>query len=68
MKISALQAEYRKRAAATARDDAPSAGEIRSLGLLEATKEEVHIKSGKLFPGYKDNLPRGDEAKAKAKS
>jgi NADH dehydrogenase (ubiquinone) Fe-S protein 5 len=39
-KIIALQAAYRKREAATPRDNAPSAGEIRSLGLLDASKAE----------------------------
>lgn len=51
VKIAALQAAYRKREASTARDDAPSAGQIRSLGLLEASREERNVKAASLLPG-----------------
>ncbi|KAF2207863.1 hypothetical protein CERZMDRAFT_50191 [Cercospora zeae-maydis SCOH1-5] len=59
VKIAALQAAYRKREAATARDDAPSAGQIRSLGLLDASREERHVKAASLLPGAESNLPVG---------
>ena len=59
-KIRALQAAYRKREAATPRDQAPSAGEIRSLGLLDATDEQKSIKHGNLLPTYKSNNPKGE--------
>jgi NADH dehydrogenase (ubiquinone) Fe-S protein 5 len=63
MKITALQAAYRKREAATPRDNAPSAGEIRSLGLLEGMDDkEKHIQHGNLLPRYKDNSPKGAAA------
>ncbi|EGP88070.1 unnamed protein product [Zymoseptoria tritici ST99CH_1A5] len=48
-KIIALQAAYRKREAATPRDNAPSAGEIRSLGLLEASDAEKQVTPAKLL-------------------
>lgn len=61
-KILALQAAYRKREAATPRDNAPSAGEIRSLGLLEASNAEKHVQHGNVLPKYADNSPRGAAA------
>ncbi|WPG98490.1 Hypothetical protein R9X50_00128100 [Acrodontium crateriforme] len=55
-KTRALQAAYRKKETATARDDAPAAGQIRSLGLLEAKDEEVNMNHGSLLPTFKTNL------------
>ncbi|KAF1350944.1 hypothetical protein BDV97DRAFT_295108 [Delphinella strobiligena] len=49
-RVHALQAAYRKQLAAYPRDDAPNAGEIRSLGLLKATDEEKNIKPAALLP------------------
>ncbi|KAF2721178.1 hypothetical protein K431DRAFT_312685 [Polychaeton citri CBS 116435] len=42
-KITALQAACRRKEVATSRDDAPNAGQIRSLGLLDASPEEKNI-------------------------
>jgi NADH dehydrogenase (ubiquinone) Fe-S protein 5 len=49
-RISALQAAYRKQQANIKRDDAPSAGEIRRLGILDAPLEEKNLKASKWFP------------------
>lgn len=57
-KIRALQTAYRKREAETPRDAAPTAGEIRSLGLLERKDADVDVKHGSLLPTYSDNEPR----------
>jgi NADH dehydrogenase (ubiquinone) Fe-S protein 5 len=46
----ALQAAYRKAEANIKRDDAPSAGEIRRLGILDAPLEEKNLKASKWFP------------------
>jgi NADH dehydrogenase (ubiquinone) Fe-S protein 5 len=46
----ALQAAYRKAEANIKRDDAPSAGEIRRLGVLDAPLEEKNLKPSKWFP------------------
>ncbi|KAJ8112482.1 hypothetical protein OPT61_g5159 [Boeremia exigua] len=46
----ALQAAYRKAEANIKRDDAPSAGEIRRLGVLDAPLEEKNLKASKWFP------------------
>ena len=46
----ALQAAYRKAQADIKRDDAPSAGEIRRLGVLDAPLEEKNLKPSKWFP------------------
>jgi NADH dehydrogenase (ubiquinone) Fe-S protein 5 len=46
----ALQAAYRKAEAKIKRDDAPSAGEIRRLGVLDAPLEEKNLKPGKWLP------------------
>ncbi|KAL9535079.1 hypothetical protein SMMN14_01097 [Sphaerulina musiva] len=59
VKVAALQAAYRKREAATPRDDAPSAGQIRGLGLLDASREERHVRAASLLPGAESNLPTG---------
>ena len=59
VKVAALQAAYRKREAATPRDDAPSAGQIRSLGLLDASREERNVRAASLLPGAESNLPTG---------
>ena len=56
-KVLALQNAYQKREAATPRDDAPSAGQIRSLGLLDAKDEEKNMKHGNLLPTVGDNSP-----------
>ena len=58
-KILHLQNAYRKREAATTRDNAPSAGQIRSLGLLDVTDSEVDMKHGSTIPTLGDNQPRG---------
>ncbi|EME48568.1 hypothetical protein DOTSEDRAFT_84159 [Dothistroma septosporum NZE10] len=63
-KILALQAAYRKREASTPRDEAPSAGQIRSLGLLNATDEEKNVKHGNLLPSFGSNNPAGAGGKA----
>lgn len=54
-KVTALQAAYRRREAETSRDQAPTAGQIRSLGLLDRTKGEVDIKEGTVLPEYSSN-------------
>ncbi|KAK0787875.1 hypothetical protein LTR91_016949 [Friedmanniomyces endolithicus] len=59
-KISALQAAYRRREAQTPRDQAPSAGEIRSLGLLDRKAEEVDISAASAIPRYSSNAPGGE--------
>jgi hypothetical protein len=46
----ALQAAYRKAEANIKRDDAPSAGEIRRLGVLDAPLTEKNLKPSKWFP------------------
>ncbi|KAH7135677.1 NADH:ubiquinone oxidoreductase 11.5kD subunit [Dendryphion nanum] len=46
----ALQAAYRRQQANIKRDDAPSAGEIRRLGILDAPLEEKNLKASKWFP------------------
>ena len=46
----ALQAAYRKAEANIKRDDAPSAGEIRRLGVLDAPLEEKNLRASKWFP------------------
>jgi len=62
MKVTALQNAYRRREAQTPRDQAPSAGEIRSLGLLDRKDEEVGIRPATIFPKYSDNAPKGQES------
>nr|POE88151.1 hypothetical protein CFP56_11380 [Quercus suber] len=58
-KTRALQAAYRKREASSARDDAPSAGQIRSLGLLEREDDkQVNVKHGNLLPTFGSNQPK----------
>ncbi|KAK0936876.1 hypothetical protein LTR29_011555 [Friedmanniomyces endolithicus] len=59
-KISALQAAYRRREAQTPRDQVPSAGEIRSLGLLDRKAEEVDISAASAIPRYSSNAPGGE--------
>lgn len=49
-RTAALQAAYRKQQANLKRDDAPSAGEIRRLGILDAPLEEKNLKPSKWFP------------------
>ncbi|KAK5108746.1 hypothetical protein LTR62_007893 [Meristemomyces frigidus] len=58
-KTYSLQAAYRKRESQTSRDLAPSAGEIRGLGLLDRKDEEVNIKHGNLLPTFGSNAPKG---------
>ena len=53
--MHALQSAYRKHLAANPRDDAPTAGQIRSLGLLDASLEEKDIKPAALLPTVKTN-------------
>lgn len=62
-KIRNLQAAYRKKEAETPRDSAPSAGQIRSLGLLNVKDEEVDIKRGSTLPSLSDNRPRPEGQK-----
>ncbi|KAJ9637187.1 hypothetical protein H2199_007473 [Coniosporium tulheliwenetii] len=54
-KTRALQAAYRKAQAAHPREDAPSAGQIRSLGLLDAPAPEKDIKRPRVIPSVKDD-------------
>jgi NADH dehydrogenase (ubiquinone) Fe-S protein 5 len=49
-KITALQAAYRRKEAETPRDNVPSADQIRTLGLLNRTDEEVNIFPAKFIP------------------
>ncbi|KAF2220452.1 hypothetical protein BDZ85DRAFT_266626 [Elsinoe ampelina] len=50
-RTSALQAAYRRAEAASSdRSAAKNAGEIRALGLLQASDEEKHIKKPRLLP------------------
>lgn len=58
LKILALQHAYRKREAESTRDNAPNAGEIRSLGLLKKPAEEVNVKKSSVIPSLEDNMPR----------
>lgn len=62
-KITALQAAYRRKEAETPKDDnAPTAGQIRTLGLLDRTDEEVNIFPAKFIPKVEhNNGPRKDE-------
>ncbi|RMY20492.1 hypothetical protein D0865_02878 [Hortaea werneckii] len=55
-KITALQAAYRRKEAETPRDQAPSAGQIRSLGLLDRKEEDINIKPASLLPTVQDNV------------
>ncbi|KAF2403614.1 hypothetical protein EJ06DRAFT_536050 [Trichodelitschia bisporula] len=55
-RVQAIQAAYRKKQAEDPRSDAPTAGQIRSLGLIEATLEEKNIKPSKWLPHVKDNF------------
>ena len=55
-KVRALQTAYRKQQAANPRDDAPSAGQIRGLGLLDASDEEKAIHPAKVVPKLSGNL------------
>jgi NADH dehydrogenase (ubiquinone) Fe-S protein 5 len=54
-RVHALQSAYRKHLAANPRDDAPSAGQIRSLGLIEGSLEEKDMKPAALLPHVKTN-------------
>ncbi|TKA66718.1 hypothetical protein B0A49_04768 [Cryomyces minteri] len=47
-KVRALQHAYRKAQSSQPRDDAPSAGQIRSLGLLDAGDEAKDMREPKL--------------------
>ena len=49
-KVSALQAAYRRKELQTPKDNAPSADQIRTLGLLNRTDEEVNIFPAKFLP------------------
>lgn len=55
-KITALQAAYRRKEAETPRDQAPSAGQIRSLGLLDRKEEDINIRPASLLPTVQDNV------------
>jgi NADH dehydrogenase (ubiquinone) Fe-S protein 5 len=54
-RVHALQSAYRKHIAANPRDDAPSAGQIRSLGLIEGDLHEKDMKAAALLPHVKTN-------------
>lgn len=54
-KTRAMQIAYRKHIAANPRDDAPSAGQIRSLGLLQASDEEKDLHPAKVVPKVATN-------------
>lgn len=54
-KISALQNAYRRKEAASPRDDAPSAGQIRSLGLLQEKEEVKSVDTKGILPTAKVN-------------
>jgi len=49
-RTAAIQAAYRKAEAKLSRDEVPSAGEVRRLGILDATLEEKNLKPSKWFP------------------
>lgn len=53
-RVKAIQAAYRKRMAEDPREGAPSAGEIRRLGLLDKKPEEMDIKPPKWLPEPKN--------------
>lgn len=55
-RVATLQAAYRKKETQDPRTDAPTAGEIRQLGLLKGSLEEKHIKPSKWLPHVKDNV------------
>ena len=44
---------------AAPRDNAPNAGQIRGLGLLEASAKEVDVRKPGTLPTLSDNQPRG---------
>lgn len=46
-RIRSMQAAYRKAEAANPRDDAPQAGEVRNLGLLEKVEDRKKFLSSK---------------------
>lgn len=48
-----MQTAYRKKMLDDPREDAPTAGQIRSLGLIEATMEEKNLKVSKWIPHKK---------------
>jgi len=54
-RVSALQAAFRRQQAATPRDDAPNAGQIRGLGLLDASEEEKNISVPPVIPTMSSN-------------
>ncbi|KAI1497136.1 hypothetical protein F5X99DRAFT_397940 [Biscogniauxia marginata] len=45
-RVNALQAAYRKAEAASVRDDAPSAGQIRNLGLIDKEEDTKKVLGG----------------------
>ena len=65
-KIRNLQAAYRKKEAETPRDSAPSAGQIRSLGLLDRKDAEVDLKRSGTLPSLSDNRARPEGQKPMA--
>jgi hypothetical protein len=54
-RVHALQSAYRKHLAANPRDDAPTAGQIRSLGLIEGDLHSKDMKAAALLPHVKTN-------------
>lgn len=54
-RVHALQSAYRKHLAANPRDDAPDAGQIRSLGLIDGSLEEKNMTPAALLPHVKTN-------------
>lgn len=48
-----IQAAWRKSLAERPREDAPTAGQVRSLGLLPGPPEEKNLKPAKFIPRIK---------------
>lgn len=55
-RVKAIQTAYRKKAIENPSENRPTAGEIRKLGLIDATMEEKNLKVGKWIPYRKDNF------------
>lgn len=53
--MKAIQTAYRKKAVEDPTENRPTAGEIRKLGLIDATMEEKNLKVGKWIPYMKHN-------------
>ncbi|KAL9094624.1 MAG: hypothetical protein Q9165_003184 [Trypethelium subeluteriae] len=55
-RVRALQAAYQKAEAKNPRDDAPSAAQIRTLGLLEESMEDKNLKPARFLPYKKPSI------------